>query len=195
VLETSRVTSSDWPRRIAAALVVLVAGGYAVYKEWPDVKHQVKGYSFAEVLPLTVDSVGKDARVLSVLDRAGDVSFEVLTGDGSVQQRFYGKVCTSSPDGPGSACANRGTQGQRRATGRDRDAAVIRLGDLESGVVAHLRDQSGAGDDAPIGLRGRRWVVVAPDPYIADVDGSNLHRAAAGELLLVQSVASDPGAR
>src|SRR4051794_14573523 len=97
--ETSSMTGSDWPRRILVAVVFLAVGGYALYQQWPDVKHQLKGYSFAEVLPITVDSVGEDARVLSVLDRGGDVSFELLTRDGDrVLERFYGEVCTSSAD-------------------------------------------------------------------------------------------------
>lgn len=46
------------------------------------------GYSFSDTLPEAVDKFGEDARVISILDRDGDVSFVVLGADGRVHERM-----------------------------------------------------------------------------------------------------------
>jgi hypothetical protein len=73
----------------------------------------------------------------------------------------------------------------------------VRLRDIDPHVLSRLRHDAGASDVDAVGLRRRQWVVAKPEqPYIADADGSNLHRAATPEeLALAQSVAAAPDTR
>jgi hypothetical protein len=190
--------TTKWGGRLLGALVVVVAGGYTLYKQWPDTKHQLKGYSFAEVLPETAKSLGPDARVVAIYTRGsgrdGEISFSVLRPDGRVHVRFYGDVCT--PGSRGSNCSIRRLDSDRRATGRDRDLAVLRLGDIAPDAPDRVRRESGAADVTAIGLRGRHWVAGAPTAYIADPDGSNGHRPrTAEEAALAVDVASTTSPR
>jgi hypothetical protein len=185
----------DWLRWAGGALVLLGAAGWFFLTEWDDVKTQTKGYSFSKTLPKAIDAVGGDARVVSVIDRGRDVQFVVLTGDGRVLERFYGKVCTKNVKG--SACAYREKHDEHRASAGERKRAQVRLDQLDSGVVKRLRKETGIPDQVPLGLRGRYWVVGSYQPSvaaIADLDGSHLHHAeSAAERALARSVASDPG--
>jgi hypothetical protein len=140
--------------------------------------------------------VGELSRVLSVLDRDGNISFAVVTADGRVLERYYGDVCTSSAKGPN--CARREKHGERRASGRERELAQVRIGDLDPGVVGRLRRASGSGRQVPVGLRRRQWALVPTGgaPYVADADGGRLHRAvSAAERALARAVAEDSGLR
>src|SRR3954447_13324147 len=109
---------TNWGARAISVLVVLGALSYTLYKAWPDTKHQLKGYTFAEVLPKTVASLGADARVVEILTRGTgrdvEISFVVLTREGKVHVRFYGDVCHKSSKG--SSCSVRELNHERDAT-------------------------------------------------------------------------------
>jgi hypothetical protein len=174
--------------------VFLVSAGIALYKLWPDLKHDVAGYSFSETLAKTKDAAGADARVLSVLVRGKDFSFGVVTKDGRVLERFYGELCTSSSRG--NHCATRQRDHEHKATSRESELAQVRLGDIDSQILARLRRDAGAGDGDPIGLRRRQWAIGKAQPYIADADGSNVHLARSrAEKALARTVSEDSGLR
>jgi hypothetical protein len=179
-----------------SALVVLLAGGYALYKEWPGIKHEVNGYSFAETLSKTTDAAGGDARVLTFLVRGEDFSYQVVTRHGDVLERFYGELCNGSSRGNHN-CTVRESRHQHPASAKETERAQVRLADISPSILGQLRHDSGAGDIDAIGLRRRQWVIAKPEqPYIADADGSNLHRATTpGELALAKSVAEAPDTR
>ena len=187
--------ASDWARWIVGTILILAAGAFFLYREFDNITHQVKGYSFSETLPKTIDAEGGDSRVVSVLDRDKNVFFAVLTDDGDVVEHFYGEVCQSHANGP--SCAYRETEEAHPASPRETKAAKARLDELDPDVVKQLRSDSGAGKEVPIGLRGRHWVVGSFDAgvaAIADLDGSNLHPAKTPrEIALAKSVASDSG--
>jgi hypothetical protein len=174
--------------------VLLVTAGIAVYKLWPDLKHDVNGYSFEETLHRTTDAAGGDARVLSFLVRGQDFSYAVVTSHGYVLERFYGLLCTKSAKG--SNCATRESHHAHPASARETELAQVRLSDISPHLLGQLRHDSGASDSDPIGLRRRQWVIAKADPYIADADGSNLHRATTpAERALARSVAQAPDTR
>jgi hypothetical protein len=127
--------------------------------------------------------------------RGQDFSYQVVTSHGIVLERFYGELCTSSTKG--NHCTTRESHHQHPASSREHETAQVRLADISPHILGQLRHDSGASDDDPIGLRRRQWVIAKPeDPYIADADGSNVHRATApGELALAKLVASAPDTR
>jgi hypothetical protein len=176
--------------------VVLITGGYFLYKEWPGIKHDVSGYSFEETLHKTTDAAGGKARVLTFLVRGKDFSWAVVTDDGSrVIERFYGELCTSSSRG--NHCSVRQSNHERKATQREDELARVRLSDVDPQILGQLRHDSGASDADPVGLRRKQWVIARPEqPYLAEVDGSNLHPAqSANEIALARSVAQAPDTR
>src|SRR3954452_11017494 len=67
------------------------------------------GYDFADTLPQMVDDFGEDARVISVLDRDGDVTFVVIGKDGRVHERAYELVCSVTGSRHGTSCDKRTT--------------------------------------------------------------------------------------
>jgi hypothetical protein len=175
--------------------VFLVGAGYVLYKALPGIKHEVNGYSFEETLHKTTDAAGGEARVLTFLVRGEDFSWAVVTDDGRVVERFYGELCTSSAKG--NHCSVRQSDHERKATPREDQLARVRLSEISPQILGQLRHESGAGDVDAIGLRRRQWVIAKPEqPYLADADGSNLHRAATpAELALAKSVAEAPDTR
>ena len=179
---------------VATAVVVVVPSAYFLYTQFDDLTHQVKGYSFSETLPETIDAEGGDARVVSVLDRDRNVFFAVLKGD-DVREHFYGEVCTGSARG--SNCAYREKDDERDASPRDRKLARVTLDDLDADVVKRIRGEAGVGKEVPVGLRGRVWIVGSFEKgvaAVANLDGSRVHRAkSAREFALAREVASDPG--
>jgi hypothetical protein len=172
--------------------VVLVAGAYVLHKELPSIKHELHGYSFEETLHKTTDAAGGQARVLTFLVRGEDFSWAVVTDDGRVIERFYGELCSSRQH-----CAVRQSNHERKATPREDELARVRLEDVPPQILGQLRHETGAGDIDAIGLRRRQWVIAkGEEPYIADADGSNLHRATTpAELALAKSVATAPDTR
>lgn len=65
-------------------------------------------------------------------------------------------------------------------------------------MVDGLRDKTDAFSGAPVGLRGSRWVVAAGAfvGWVADVDGSHVHRAeSAADRAFANSVSPGAGAR
>ena len=177
-------------------LLLLAGFAFVVWREFPDLSRQAKGYSFADTLPKAVEAAGADARVLSILDQDGNESFVLVTRDGRLLERYYGEVCTSSADGPGNACSQREKHDSRRATARERRAAVVPLGELDADVVDELRDQSGAAKAESIGLRGKLWAIAGAHEGVAAVDGSGLHPPrSAVERAAVRSVGEDAGLR
>lgn len=156
------------------------------------------GFSFSDTLPKMIGDFGKGARVISVLDSDGDVSFSVLV-HGKVHERLYENYCVrSTTTAGGTSCSHRITNRVHRAVPREREAARVTLGELDGGVVGHLRDATGAYDGAPVGLRGRRWVVAAAvfKAYVADLDGSHVRRAkSAADRAFANSVSNGAGAR
>jgi hypothetical protein len=155
------------------------------------------GFSFSDTLPKMIDDFGENARVISVLDSDGDVSFSVLVR-GKVHERLYENYCTPSNVNSGTSCSHRVTNRVHRAVPREREAARVTLGELDGGVVGHLRDATGAYDGAPVGLRGRRWVVAAAvfKSYIADFDGGHVHAAkSSADRAFANSVSAGAGAR
>jgi hypothetical protein len=177
-------------------LVVLVAGGYALYKELPSIKHELHGYSFEETLQKTRDAAGDDSRVLTFLVRGEDFSYQVVTRHGDVLERFYGELCSGTTHGNHN-CSIRESRHQHPASAKETQLAQVRLRDIDPHVLSRLRHGAGASDVDAVGLRRRQWVVAKPEqPYIADADGSNLHRATTPEeLALAQSVAAAPDTR
>jgi hypothetical protein len=156
------------------------------------------GYDFADVLPEMVDDFGGDARVISVLDRDGDVSFVVLGKDGRIHERDYELVCTNTGSNHGTSCKKRTTNRTRAPIRGERDTARVKLVDLDKDVVDDLRDKTDAFGGAPVGLRGNRWVVAAGafEGWVADLDGSNVHRAeSAADRQFANSVSPGAGAR
>src|SRR3954471_315002 len=137
------------------------------------------GYEFADTLPQMVGDFGEDARVISGLERDGAVTFVVIGKDGRVHERAYELVCSVTGSRHGTSCNKRTTNRQRAPLRGERDSAGVTLGELDEDVVDHLRDEADAFGGAPVGLRGRRWVVAAGafKAYVADLDGSDLHRA------------------
>jgi hypothetical protein len=145
-----------------------------------------------------VEDFGEDARVISVLDRDGDVTFVVVGKDGRVHERAYELVCSVTGSRHGSSCDKRTTNRRRAPLRGERDSARVTLGELDKDVVDDLRDHADAFGGAPVGLRGRRWVVAAGafKAYVADLDGSNLHRAeSAADRQFASSVSPGAGAR
>ena len=172
----------------------LVGAGYFLYQELPGIKHELNGYSFQETLERTAEAAGADARVLTFLVRGEDFSWTVVTDDGRVVERFYGELCTSSAKG--NNCTIRQSNHERKANSRESELAQVRLADIRPQILGELRHEAGASDQDPIGLRRRQWVIAKAEPYIADADGSNLHRAATpAELALAKSVAEAPDTR
>ena len=68
---------------------------------------------------------------------------------------------------------------ERRAHPEELEAASLRLGQLDDGIVDDLRDRTDAYGSAPVALRGRRWVIASKvfEGWIANYDGKKLHRA------------------
>lgn len=157
------------------------------------------GYSFSDTLSEVRDDFGKDARVISILDRAGNVTYVVLGKDGRVHERDYRWVCgRSSGANSGTSCSKKTSNTERAPLRGERDLARARLGELDEGVVDHLRDETDAYSGAPVGLRGRRWAVAAAvfKGYVADLDGSHVHRAeSAADRAFADSVSPGAGAR
>jgi hypothetical protein len=156
------------------------------------------GYDFSGTLPKMVDDFGEDARVVSVLDRDGDVTFVVLGKDGRVHERDYELVCSVTGSRHGTSCSKRTTNRDRAPLRGERDAARVRLGDLDEHVVDDLRDATDAFAGAPVGLKARRWVVASGvfEAYVADLDGSHLHRAeSAADREFANSVSPGAGER
>jgi hypothetical protein len=171
--------------------VFLVSAGFFLYKEWPGIKHEVNGYSFPETLAKTTDAAGGDARVLSFIVRGQDFSYAVVTRDGRLVERFYGELCSSRQH-----CTIRESRHQRRASSRESELAQVRLSDIRPSIVGQLRHDAGGSDDETVGLQRRQWVVVKAEPYIADADGSHLHRAESpAELAFARSIAEAPDTR
>src|SRR3954470_17854759 len=102
------------------------------------------GYDFADTLPQMVDDFGEDARVISVLDRDGDVTFVVIGKDGRVHERAYELVCSVTGSRHGTSCDKRTTNRRRVPVRGERDSARVRLGELDKDVVDHLRDDADA---------------------------------------------------
>jgi hypothetical protein len=169
-----------------------VVGGFVLYKELPGIKHELHGYSFEETLQKTTQAAGGQARVLTFLVRGEDFSWAVVTDDGRVIERFYGELCSSRQH-----CAVRQSGRERKATPREDELARVRLADISPRILGQLRHETGAGDIDAVGLRRRQWVIAKPEqPYVADVNGSNLHRATTpAELALAKSVAEAPDTR
>jgi hypothetical protein len=184
-------------RWVGPPIVLLVGLGWFWHTEGDDIKHQVKGYSFSETLPKAIDAGGADARVISVIVQDKNVGFTVLTRDGRVQERYYGKVCTSSASGPN--CSYREKHDEHDPSARERKAARVPLSELDGGAVDRLRKAARTDRKVPLGIRGRRWVVGSYEPSvaaIANLDGSNVRRAeTAAEIALARSVASEPAQR
>jgi hypothetical protein len=159
---------------------------------------QVGRWSFDDTLPKMIDRVGDDARVIHILDRDGNVTYVVLGSDGNVHERYYEYSCHDSAGGPGTSCSP-SERGKDRAPLRgETELASVRLGDLDRNVVDDLRDETDAFGGAPVGLRGRRWVVAAGvfKAYVAKVDGSDVHRAeSAADRAFANSVSAGAGAR
>ena len=185
-----------WAGWLVGFFVVIGAGVYLWFSEGRDLKEQLGGYSLSETLPEAVDADGKDARVVSLLDDGGDVSIEVLTGDGRVQERFFGRVCTDSAQ-QGGSCSYQKTNRDHPASRAERARARVTLDQIDPEVTDRLRKDAGVADSTRVGLRGNRWVISAgAKPQIARLDGSGLHQARSrAERALVQSVSSDSGAR
>jgi len=156
------------------------------------------GYSYSDVLPEAVDDFGKDARVIYLLAREGDVEFVLLGADGRVHERKYELVCSSSGGPHGTSCSKRITNKERAPLRGEKDSARVKLGDLDEDIVDDLRDKADAFSGAPVGLRGSRWVVAAGAfvGWVADVDGSHLHRAESpADRAFANSVSPGAGAR
>ena len=130
--------------------------------------------------------------MLTFLVRGEDFSWAVVTDDGRVIERFYGELCSSRQH-----CATRQSNHERKATKREDELARVRLEEVRPQILGQLRHDSGAGEVDAVGLRRRQWVIAKPEePFIADADGSNLHRAATpAELALAKSVAQAPDTR
>jgi hypothetical protein len=177
-------------------LVFLVVAGIALYKLLPNLDHEVNGYSFEETLERAKNAAGEDAHVLTFLVRDKDYSYALVTSHGEVLERFYGELCTSSAKG--NHCVNSESHHQHPASAHETRMAQVRLGDISPDILDKLRQATGAGGIDPIGLRRRQWVIVPTnaEPYIAGVDGSNLHHATTPEeLALAKSVAQAPDTR
>lgn len=135
--------------------------------------------------------------MISVVDDDGDVSYSVLVGR-TVRERLYENYCTRSNVNSGTSCSRRTTNKSHRARPVERETARVRLGELDGGVVNHLRDETGAYDGAPVGLRTRRWVVAAGvfKSYVADLNGGHVHRAESpADRAFANSVSPGAGAR
>jgi len=181
------------PSRKAVLIAALLLSGCSL----PGAGGFGGGYSFEDTLPKMVDDFGKDARVISVLDRDGDVSFSVLTGR-MVHDRLYEQYCVRSGVNSGTSCSKRVTNHAHRAQPSEREAARVKLGELDEGVVDHLRDETDAFDGAPVGLRGRRWIVAAAvfKSYVADLDGGHVHEVkSAADRAFANSVSPGAGSR
>lgn len=180
------------PFAAAAAAVCVIASGCSA----EDITGG--GYDFSGTLPEVVGDFGGDARVISVLDRDGDVSFVVLGKDGRVHERDYEWVCSVTGSRHGTSCSKRTTNRARAPIRGERDAARVKLGDLDKDVVDDLRDKTDAFGGAPVGLRGTHWAVAAGvfKAYVADLDGSNVHRAeSAADRAFANSVSPGAGER
>jgi hypothetical protein len=157
------------------------------------------GYDYSDTLSEVRDDFGKDARVISILDRDGDVTFVVIGSDGRVHERDYEYVCGRSGGSRGGTSCSKHTKNMVRAPLRgERDLARARLGELDEDVVDDLRDRTDAFGGAPVGLKGRRWVVASGvfEAYVADLDGSNVHRAeSAADRAFANSVSPGAGER
>lgn len=184
-----------WVGWVVGALVIIVSGAYLWFTEGKDLKEQLGGYSLSETLPEVIDADGEGARVVSLLDDGGNVSFEVLTGDTVVKEHYFGRVCT--PGVSGGDCGYRKTNGEHPASATERKAARAMLGDIDEEVPDRLRKEAKAPDSTRVGLRGNRWVVsLGATPQIANLDGSGLHPARSrAELAAVKSVSEDAGTR
>src|SRR3954470_5839958 len=101
----------------AAALVAACSGGCGV----GDLTGG--GYDFSGTLPEVRDDFGKDARVISILDRDGDVTFVLLTKQGRVHERDYEWVCTSSGGRRGTSCSKHTSNRERAPLRGERDLA------------------------------------------------------------------------
>src|SRR4051794_4427859 len=141
------------------------------------------GYDYSDTLSEVRDDFGKDARVISILDGDGDVTYVVLGTDGHVHERDYEYVCGRSGGNRSGTSCSKHTKNKVRAPLRgERDLARARLGELDEDVVENLRDKTDAFGGAPVGLKGRRWAVAAGvfEAYVADLDGSNVHPSRVG---------------
>jgi hypothetical protein len=157
------------------------------------------GYDFADTLPEVRQDFGENTKVISILDRDGDVTFVLLGKDGRVHERDYEWVCTSSGGSRhGTSCSKEVHEKTRPPLRGERDLARTRLGELDEDVVDDLRDRADTFGGAPVGLKGRRWVVAAGafEGYVADLDGEHLHRAESpADRAFADSVSPGAGAR
>jgi hypothetical protein len=154
----------------------------------------VNGYSFPETLSRTTKAAGSDARVLSLIVRGQDFSYSVVTADGRVVERFYGELCTSGARGHN--CTIRESHHGHAASSRESELAQIRLADIRPSILDRLRREAGASENETIGLQRRQWAIATAQPYLADADGSHLHRAESpAELAFARSVAEAPDTR
>jgi hypothetical protein len=187
--------ATAWVGRLLSVAIFLGAAGYMLHRELPKAKHDLHGYTFSETLPKAIDAAGPDARVVSILDQDGNLSYALLTGDGRVQERYYGETCTTSSKG--NHCVSAEKHRDRAASARERDTAVVRLGDLDPGLVERLRERSGVAKAASVGLRGRMWAMSqAGTERVADADGGHIRPAStAAEQAVLKSVSEDSGLR
>ena len=75
-------------------------------------------------------------------------------------------------------------------------ATAVRLADISPSILGQLRHDAGASETDTIGLQRRQWAIAKAEPYIADADGSHLHRAESpAELAFARSVAEAPDTR
>src|SRR3954453_23547936 len=103
------------------------------------------GYDYSDTLSEVRDDFGKDARVISILDRDGDVTYVVLGTDGHVHERDYEYVCGRSGGNRSGTSCSKHTKNKVRAPLRgERDLARARLGELDEDVVENLRAKTDA---------------------------------------------------
>ncbi len=146
-------------------------------------------WTFKETLPQVTDDFGESAKVVSISDLGGAVTFTVIGDDGQVHERRY-YVETSESRGPqGQPAQGRSREtedSERAATAEETAAATVTLGDLDEDVVERMWDEVGfPTEGSSAALTRTEWALSSGarpfDKYLANADGTNVRQTSSKE--------------
>ena len=166
------------PLKLLVVLALVGGGIFLVPKMFGDDDE----WTFEETLPGVIEDFGEDARVVSVVASPPDVTYAVIDAEGTLRsRRYYVEVESIGGEQPREERDRRTEDSERAATPKERQAAKVTLGELDSGVVERMWDEVDfPSEGSSATLSGRQWALAAGtrplDRYLASFDGSNLQR-------------------
>ena len=170
--------------RVLPILALVAAGLFLVPKLVDKAGEEASAPpTFKRTLAEVREDFGEDARVLSISEIGGTVSYAVIDGD-IVRERTY-SIETSEVRGPqGQPAQGREKKvddRERPPTRKELATAAIALGDLDEDVVVRMWEEVGfPTQGSSASLAGQEWVLSSGsrpfDRYVANADGSGIRQ-------------------